>query len=207
MHYIYNLLTSETFWTGFGSIISACVLWQSAKEIRRQNQRQNQLDKRQKEIDERENYNREAYQVLKIFTEHQSVTPENIRNFDFFETHNNSKPVALTIHNKSEYPITNVYIIGYCERPIPSSYKELPKLTGCVFVFADCEILPGSQTICFGAPEKNFGSSWPFSFKVIFEDIFGQRWIKNNSKFDKLQEPFETILYRDYNYIIVPIYY
>lgn len=205
MQLIKEVITSETFWTGFGSVISACVLWQSAKEIKRQNHRQNQLDKRQKEIDERENYNRETSQVLKIFTEHQSVTPENIRNFDFFETHNNSKPVVLKIHNKSEYPITNVYIIGYWERPIPPSDMELPNLTGCVFVFVDREILPGSQTICFSAPEKNFGSPWPLSFKIIFEDIYRQRWIKNNNKFDKLEEPFETVLYRDYNIKDTPI--
>ena len=46
----------ETFWTAFGSIVGAFVLGFSVYQLRVQNKRQNELDERQNNIEEREKY-------------------------------------------------------------------------------------------------------------------------------------------------------
>lgn len=45
-----------TFWTAVGSIVGACVLGVTVYQLRQQNKRQNELDERQKKIEEREKY-------------------------------------------------------------------------------------------------------------------------------------------------------
>lgn len=46
----------ETFWTAVGSIVGALVLCVTVYQLRQQNNRQNELDERQKKIEEREKY-------------------------------------------------------------------------------------------------------------------------------------------------------
>lgn len=46
----------ETFWTAVGSIVGALVLCVTVYQLRQQNKRQNELDERQKKIEEREKY-------------------------------------------------------------------------------------------------------------------------------------------------------
>lgn len=46
----------STFWTAIGSIVGACVLGVTVHQLRVQSKRQNDLDKRQKKIEEREEY-------------------------------------------------------------------------------------------------------------------------------------------------------
>lgn len=206
-----NIITSETFWTAVSSIVSTIVLIITVYQLHNQNtiqnnldDRQDKLDERQKEIDEREKNDRETSQIIKIYTEHQLITTNNYDEFDYFETHNSSKAVALTIHNKSDYPITNVYIIGFWGKPLPSS-REISNLTDSVFVFVDYELLPGSHTICFGFPERDSGTAWPMIFKVVLEDIYGQRWVKNRNIFEKLEKPFDEILLNDYGITEFPL--
>ena len=45
-----------TFWTAVGSIVGAFVLGVTVYQLRQQNKRQNELDERQKKIEEREKY-------------------------------------------------------------------------------------------------------------------------------------------------------
>ncbi|MCT0080391.1 hypothetical protein CRM88_11800 [Lactococcus lactis] len=45
----------------------------------------------------------------------------------------------------------------------------------------------------------------PLTFNIILEDIYGIRWIKNNNKFKRMEELFETIINRDYNIKETPI--
>lgn len=45
-----------TFWTAIGSIVGALVLCVTVYQLRQQNKRQNELDERQKKIEEREKY-------------------------------------------------------------------------------------------------------------------------------------------------------
>ncbi|MDG4965888.1 hypothetical protein OGZ37_04745 [Lactococcus lactis] len=200
-----DFVTSETFWAAVSALISGLVLWLSVHQIKQQNIRQNELDIRQKEIDKRIKYDRETSQISKIYTEQQMIVDRKHPNHMLFIAPDGLNRVALTIHNKSQYPINNVFIIGYWDKPYGASYMELSNLTDSVVVFVNDEILPGEYTIAFGFPIKDFGSAWPMSFSVILEDIHGQTWIKNKNNIHKLNEPFSELIYKYYEITEVPL--
>lgn len=183
-YYLYKnfiiFITSETTWTALGAIISGSVLWQSIKQIKKQDRRQNILDSRQKIIDQKERRTKEINQVTRIFTDHEFTTSS--------KTAPDRVEVSLTLYNRSEFPIYSVFVIGRWAIPSP---EKNPELSDPDFIaYLGNQITPGNLNLTIYPPGTEAGSPWPLVITIILEDNNGITWKKTLNSLTKLKTPF-----------------
>lgn len=201
-----------TFWTAIGSIVGALVLCVTVYQLRQQNKRQNELDERQKKIEEREKYQIElnikqslferrlsSWKIIKALylTIDDELFPVNEEDIEF--------PFYIYVNLNNNYylkDIQNVISMGNSREDVWRESQE-----SFLMKMNDMELLSDEMTLLFSGEEGKLMSDFIISYKNVIKSIrnyeLRMKSIRRQSEGPKLtkilrKEPGRDRIYKQY---------